>query len=76
MHHARELTGIKTDASTVPYSLCFVNIVVLAPVVQKVDSAIHKTNHRAPIQCVCVSCCYSVVNVLDLLFASPVAIYR
>ena len=34
------------------------------------------SNHRAPTHCVCVNDCYFVVNVLDLLFASPTAIHR
>ena len=33
-------------------------------------------NHRAPTQSVCVADCYFIVNVLDLPFASPIAIYR
>ena len=33
-------------------------------------------NHRGPTQSVCVADCYFVVNVLDLPFASPIAIYR
>ena len=32
-------------------------------------------NHRAPTQPVCVADCYFIVNVLDLPFASPIAIY-
>ena len=32
--------------------------------------------HRGPTQSVCVADCYFIVNVLDLPFASPVAIYR
>ena len=32
--------------------------------------------HRAPTQSVCVADCYFIVNVLDLPFASPIAIYR
>ena len=31
--------------------------------------------HRAPTQSVCVADCYFIVNVLDLPFASPIAIY-
>ena len=34
------------------------------------------SNHRAPTQSVCVADCYFIVNVLDLPFASPIAIYR
>ena len=34
------------------------------------------THHRAPTQSVCVADCYFIVNVLDLPFASPIAIYR
>ena len=33
-------------------------------------------HHRGPTQCVCVADCYYIVNVLDLPFASPIAIYR
>ena len=33
-------------------------------------------NHREPTQSVCVADCYFIVNVLDLPFASPIAIYR
>ena len=33
-------------------------------------------NTRGPTQCVCVSDCYFIVNVLDLPFASPITIYR
>ena len=33
-------------------------------------------NHRGPTQSVCVADCYFIVNVLDLPFASPIAIYR
>ena len=32
--------------------------------------------HREPTQSVCVADCYFIVNVLDLPFASPIAIYR
>ena len=35
--------------------------------------------HREPTQSVCIADCYFIVNVLDLLdlpFASPIAIYR
>ena len=32
--------------------------------------------HRGPTQSVCVADCYFIVNVLDLPFASPMAIYR
>ena len=32
--------------------------------------------HRAPTQSVCAADCYFIVNVLDLPFASPIAIYR
>ena len=35
-----------------------------------------KILHREPTQSVCVADCYFVVNVLDLPFASPIAIYR
>ena len=34
------------------------------------------SKHRAPTQSVCVADCYFIVNVLDLPFASPIAIYR
>ena len=33
-------------------------------------------NHRGPAQSVWVADCYFIVNVLDLPFASPIAIYR
>ena len=33
-------------------------------------------NHREPAQSVCVADCYFKVNVLDLPFPSPIAIYR
>ena len=33
-------------------------------------------DHRGPAQSVWVADCYFIVNVLDLLFASPIAIYR
>ena len=36
----------------------------------------HGCDHRAPTQSVCVADCYFIVNVLDLPFASPIAIYR
>ena len=32
--------------------------------------------HREPTQSACVADCYFIVNVLDLPFASPIAIYR
>ena len=32
--------------------------------------------HKEPTQSVCVADCYFIVNVLDLPFASPIAIYR
>ena len=32
--------------------------------------------HRGPTQSVCVADCYFIVNILDLPFASPIAIYR
>ena len=31
---------------------------------------------REPTQSVCVADCYFIINVLDLPFASPIAIYR
>ena len=34
------------------------------------------SNHREPAQSVCVADCYFIVNVLDLPFASPIAICR
>ena len=36
----------------------------------------NSSNHREPTQSVCVADCYFIVNVLDLPFASPIAIYR
>ena len=33
------------------------------------------SKHRGPTQSVCVADCYFTVNVLDLPFASPIAIY-
>ena len=39
-------------------------------------SAKSPSNHREPTQSVCVADCYFIVNVLDLPFASPIAIYR
>ena len=35
-----------------------------------------KQHHREPAQSVCVADCYFIVNVLDLPFASPIAICR
>ena len=35
-----------------------------------------QSTHRKPTQSVCVADCYFIVNVLDLTFASPIAIYR
>ena len=35
-----------------------------------------KYNHRAPTQSVCVADSYFIVNVLELPFASPIAIYK
>ena len=35
-----------------------------------------RLSHRGPTQSVCVADCYFIVNVLDLPFASPIAIYR
>jgi len=35
-----------------------------------------QSNHRGPAQSVWVADCYLIVNVLDLPFASPIAIYR
>ena len=41
------------------------------------DRAIGSSSiHREPTQCVCVADCYFIVNVLDLPFASLIAIYR
>ena len=37
---------------------------------------LHIWYNRGPTQSVCVADCYFIVNVLDLLFASPIAIYR
>ena len=34
-----------------------------------------KKNHRGPTQSVCVADSYFIVNVLELPFASPIAIY-
>ena len=34
-----------------------------------------KTNHRGPTQSVCVADSYFIVNVPELPFASPIAIY-
>ena len=36
----------------------------------------YQCDHREPTQSVCVADCYFIVNVLDLPFASPIAIYR
>ena len=36
----------------------------------------HSFPHRGPTQSVGVADCYFIVNVLDLPFASPIAIYR
>ena len=35
-----------------------------------------RKNHSEPTKSVCVADCYFIVNVLDLPFASPIAIYR
>ena len=59
-------------------------MVALALCVSSSDKWLH---HRVPAQCVCVTdCyfivnvldlpCYFIVNVLDLPFASPMVIYR
>ena len=37
---------------------------------------IERLGHRGPTQSVWVANCYFLVNVLDLPFASPIAIYR
>ena len=34
------------------------------------------SGHREPAQSVCVADCYFIVNVLDLPFASPIAVCR
>ena len=36
----------------------------------------HSPHHREPAQSVCVADCSFIVNVLDLPFALPIAIYR
>ena len=40
------------------------------------NSSSDNNTHRGPTQSVCVADCYFIVNVLDLPFASPTAIYR
>ena len=40
------------------------------------DVASFSVLHRGPTQSVWVADCYFIVNVLDLPFASPIAIYR
>ena len=40
------------------------------------SASAHESNHREPAQSVCVADCYFIVNVLDLPFAPPIAIYR
>ena len=40
----------------------------------KIKTKISK--HMEPTQSVCVADCYFIVNVLDLPFASPIAIHR
>ena len=39
------------------------------------DDIVSRLQHRGPTQPVCVADCYFIVNVLDLPFASPIAIY-
>ena len=40
------------------------------------SASAHESNHMEPAQSVCVADCYFIVNVLDLPFASPIAICR
>ena len=51
-----------------------------AKVIENVTSFYKATDHDhdqwAPTQSVCVADCYFIVNVLDLPFALPIAIYR
>ena len=47
-----------------------------AKVIENVKSFYKATDHWAPTQSVCVADCYFIVNVLDLPFALPIAIYR
>ena len=40
------------------------------------EQSLLRSSHREPAQSVCVADCYFIVNVLDLPFASPIAICR
>ena len=46
------------------------------PPVSFLMSKFQKQNHRGPAQSVWVADCYFIVNVLDLPFASPIAVNR
>ena len=43
---------------------------------EKVWTVSYVNYHRGPTQSVCVADCYFIGNVLDLPFASPIAIYQ
>ena len=59
------------------YAVTFFGAVVLKVMDQKtLVKRRGSYKHRAPTQSVCVADCYFIVNVLDLPFASPIAIYR
>ena len=50
----------------------------ITPVVAAMDSCfvLIRTHHREPAECVCVTDGYFIANLLDLPFASPIAIYH
>ena len=52
------------------------NAMIIISAVNGGKSLDNITGHMAPTQSVCVADCYSIVNVLDLLFASLIAICR
>ncbi len=63
--HTKVVTGHKSTTSIESYN-------ARASLQQKENMS----NHRGPAQSVWVADCYFIVNVLDLPFASPIAIYR
>ena len=63
----------KSYDNSTTYSTTHISIL---PVTIYVDTCTVECHHRGPTQSVCVADCYFIVNVLDLPFASPIAIYR
>ena len=70
------LRSWKRQEPVVGQQLIYVAKLPLCYTYFKVTVVLLRFQHRGPTQSVCVANCYFIVNVLDLPFASPIAIYR